>query len=154
VSSCTYIYINMNAVFGSIHYIRQLACEATRVKLMSDVNELHLLPGVPAPSYPPEPTEPPSKKARLEQQKISPYDDPVQALDHGRCMWAFSESVVFEWACDTTRDLLDENRWKKARELTKSTEERLNMIRQLLFIGCLYDGRKPLGYDGRKPLRL
>ncbi len=111
---------------------------------MSDVSDLQL-PGVPAPSYPSEPTEPPSKKARLEQA-VAPYDDPATARDHGTCMWAFSESVVFEWTCDATRDLLDPNLWKKARELNKSTEERLNMLRQLSLIGCLYKSRKPLGF--------
>ena len=110
---------------------------------MSDVIDMQL-PGVPAPSYPSEPTEPPSKKARLEPT-VAPYDDPAMTLDKGRCVWAFSESVVFEWTCESTRDLLDPNRWQKARELTQSREERLNMFRQLSLIGCLYDGRKPLG---------
>ncbi len=100
-------------------YVVGLGSSVNSCPANMSADSTRLFPQVPM--APREPAEPPPKKAR--SAKPAPYDDPECARAHGEFGWAFCESIVFEWKVAETKDLLDDDRWKKAKRYCRNEAE-------------------------------
>ena len=74
------------------------------------------------PMVPREPDGPPAAK-KPRATKPAPYDDPECKRAYGEFGWHFCESIVFEWKVEATKDLLDEDRWKQAKQYCRNQAE-------------------------------